>query len=418
MPASKMWGGPPGPRPTPSSASVFPVTEQPDQGARRGRGRPPHFESSSYRAILFFLALSLPLILSADERWKMQFNYDKADSTLNIRDLQCPSAQRCIAAGVIFDKKGHGQGAVVVSSDGGQKWATVDVKEEPISLFFLNDSTGWMVTDKGLWSTSESGRSWKKMEGWKKGIVRVHFRDPLHGYAIGFPKIVRETTDGGKNWTKLAEAAKPTTDAERTVYDCIAFLGNHGLITGRVTPFSLEETPIWMDPNTARYRRERQSPTILLETLDGGQHWDSTTSSIFGHITQLRLTKEGTALALVEYEDYYALPSTIYTIRFDNTRAGKVFAESDRAVRDVILLPSGRTILAAVEPTGRSNQVPIPGKLKMLESNNLKVWTEMDVDYRAVAQRAILAAPDDHHVWVATDTGMILQLVDTANTPK
>ena len=36
----------------------------------------------------------------------------------------------------------------------------------------------------------------------------------------------------------------------------------------------------------------------------------------------------------------------------------------------------------------------------------------MDVDYRAVAQRAVLAAWDAQHVWVATDTGMILGRVD------
>jgi hypothetical protein len=54
----------------------------------------------------------------------------------------------------------------------------------------------------------------------------------------------------------------------------------------------------------------------------------------------------------------------------------------------------------------------------MLVSSNRKVWLEMDVDYRAVAQRAILAAPDAAHVWVATDTGMILNLVDTSITKK
>src|SRR5512146_2998484 len=35
------WGGPPGPRPTPSSAWVG-VGDQRDQGVARGRGRPPH----------------------------------------------------------------------------------------------------------------------------------------------------------------------------------------------------------------------------------------------------------------------------------------------------------------------------------------------------------------------------------------
>jgi hypothetical protein len=371
----------------------------------------------AFFSTLVALLLLIPTILNAGERWKIQFDYDKADSSLNIRDLQCPSAQRCIAAGVIFDKSGHGKGAVVVSSDTGQHWSMVDVKEQPMSLFFLNDSTGWMVTDKGLWLTEESGRSWKKLEGLKKGILRVYFRDPLHGYAIGFPKTVLETSDGGRTWTKLAEAALPATDAEKTVYDCITFLGEHGVITGRVLKPQFGN-PIWMDPEKARYRRERQSETIILETMDGGKRWDSSTTSIFGHVTQLKLTPEKYAVALFEYDDYYALPSNVFILAFGRGAITKIFGEKDRAVRDLAVLPNGRTILAAVEPPGGSNQVPIPSKLKMLTSDNKKVWLEMDVDYRAVAQRALLAAPDEQHMWVATDTGMILGLLDTGNTSK
>ena len=46
----------------------------------------------------------------------------------------------------------------------------------------------------------------------------------------------------------------------------------------------------------------------------------------------------------------------------------------------------------------------------MLTSTNLKDWTEMDVDYRAVARSLVLAGPDPAHLWAATDTGMILRL--------
>jgi hypothetical protein len=35
----------------------------------------------------------------------------------------------------------------------------------------------------------------------------------------------------------------------------------------------------------------------------------------------------------------------------------------------------------------------------------------MPVDDRAVAHSAIIAGPDESHVWVATDTGMILKLI-------
>jgi len=46
----------------------------------------------------------------------------------------------------------------------------------------------------------------------------------------------------------------------------------------------------------------------------------------------------------------------------------------------------------------------------MLESRDLKNWSEMPVDYRAVAQSLVLAGPDPDHLWAATDTGMILHL--------
>ena len=46
----------------------------------------------------------------------------------------------------------------------------------------------------------------------------------------------------------------------------------------------------------------------------------------------------------------------------------------------------------------------------MLSSVDLKTWSEMAVDYRAVAQSLVLAGPDQEHQWAATDTGMILRL--------
>ena len=58
-----MWGGPPGPRPTPSSASSRVIVE-PDQGVRRGRGRPPH-RSSARQVCRKFIALTLSLLCPA-----------------------------------------------------------------------------------------------------------------------------------------------------------------------------------------------------------------------------------------------------------------------------------------------------------------------------------------------------------------
>jgi len=295
-------------------------------------------------AVFFLFSFGFPLSAQTNQRWKIQFSYQKLDSSLELRDLACPSAQRCIAAGEIFEKNGRQQGVVVLTSDGGKQWSQVEVKEHPLSLFFLNDSLGWMVTDHGIWSTVESGRTWTRLEG-AKGAVRVHFLDALHGYAIGYPKVVWETADGGKKW---------------------------------------------------------EGSTLL----------------IVGTLAQLKFGMDGGAIILVQYTNYFSLPSSVYKTRLTREGAQTIFEERDRAVTDVGLLPDGSAMLASVEPPGSSNQVPIPGKVKMFESGNLKIWREMDIDYRAVAQRAILAAVDAQHAWVATDTGMILSLVDAANAAR
>ena len=114
--------------------------------------------------------------------------------------------------------------------------------------------------------------------------------------------------------------------------------------------------------------------------------------------------------------NYFSLPSSVYKTRLRQQGTRTIFQERDRAVTDVALLPDGSAILAGTS-NGSSNQVPIPGKVKMYESADLKVWREMDIDYRAVAQRAILAAVDAQHVWVATDTGMILSWSAFLQTP-
>jgi hypothetical protein len=173
-----------------------------------------------------------------------------------------------------------------------------------------------------------------------------------------------------------------------------------------------ERYPLWMNPSTARYRREREAPTVLVETLDGGKTWRASTAPVLGSIAEMRYTQDGYVMALVRYLDYYTLPSTLQRIKLGARGAEAIFAERDRAVTDFALLPDGSALIASVEPPGNSNQVPIPGKLRMLRSSNLKGWLEMDADYRAVAQRAVIAAPDAEHAWVATDTGMILTLSD------
>jgi hypothetical protein len=353
-----------------------------------------------------FICVHLWLILfplSAAPRWNIQFLYDHADSNFAIEDLECPSVTHCVAAGLIDDKKGHQQGTVVVTSDGGSHWSQYEVRERPVSLFFLNDNAGWMVTDRGLWSTTEGGRSWVKLQT-RKGILTAWFLDPNHGYIAGLKGLVQETTDGGKNWTRL-EAGGDAPDALSLDYDIVSFQGRHGVIVGAADTSS----PVFADP---RPEPSTAKKLTVLETQDGGKKWTHGVIPIDGELARLRLA-EGFVVSLIAYSDpKYPVSSAVFETRLGSKDGRMIFAERDRAATDIALLDNGSAVLVTIEPPGNSTQVPIPGKLKILKTANRKVWQEMDVDYRAIAQRAVIAAPDAEHMWVATDTGAILGLVN------
>lgn len=152
----------------------------------------------------------------------------------------------------------------------------------------------------------------------------------------------------------------------------------------------------------------------MLETFDGGKTWTYRTVTVDGQPARVRLTNEGFVISLIVYSDpKYSVASAVFKTPLGSSDSRVIFAERDRAVTDVALIGNGEGLVAAIEPPGATPQVPIPGKLKMLESNNLKVWQEMPVDYHAVAQRAMIAAPDAANLWVATDTGAILKWTDS-----
>src|SRR5437016_6036463 len=187
-------------------------------------------------ACFYGLAVCVVLALTsaaanAAEKWRMQYFYDKEESSLDFTDIACPSARRCVATGVLQDSKRE-KGVVAITSDSGATWQIEDVKEHPISLFFLNENKGWMVTDRGIWETVETGRNWKKIKD-QKELKRVLFVDEKQGWATGAPKLVIQTADGGHTWSPVPEAEKAPTAPDNTVYHWITFpTPQQGMIVG------------------------------------------------------------------------------------------------------------------------------------------------------------------------------------------
>lgn len=351
-----------------------------------------------------------PVLATAGERWHLEYFFDPADdSEFNIAALAFPSARCGIAAGQIVGR-GKPKPYAVATTDGGRTWTPVAIPEIAISLFFLDEHSGWLVAPDGIWHTGDFGQKWTKLKP-APDALRVYFRDEKRGWAVGGYRSVYQTWDGGASWTAVEAAGNVDAPREHSVYSAIAFADpKEGLIVGWSKPPRRGERnrePDWVDPEGLP--REWPGLALSLETRDGGASWKGQETSIFGEFTAVSLAPNGQGLLLIEFFGRFDYPSEVYHVDLVSGKNTRSLRRKDRAVTDVLVPAKGPAYVAAVEPPGTLFHSPVPGKLKLLKSEDLEKWTEMEVDYRAVARRAYLAAPDGENVWVGTDTGMILK---------
>jgi hypothetical protein len=359
---------------------------------------------------LWLLAVGVAPLVA--QKWQIQYFYDKPKSTFVIADLQFPTPERGIAVGMIQEGT-HQDPTSVITSDGGAHWQVVDIKEPPLSLFFLNETLGWMVTTKGLWQTAEAGRSWTRLPKPPGPILRVYFLDENHGYAVGTKKTAVETKDGGKTWQKMA-VVKPEAgeNVNYSAYNWIAFATpTIGLITGWNVPprRSGARLPAWVDPDQTLRQRESPHLSYSLGTGDGGKTWTSGSGSLFGTVSRVRFGPKGLGLGLIQYGEAFRFPSETYAINWPAGTSRTVFRDPKFNVTDIWLTSDGTAYMAGTQVRGQLHSL-IPGKVRVMTSKNLKDWTTMAVDYRAEGINTILAGAGDDHLWMATDRGMILKL--------
>jgi hypothetical protein len=351
------------------------------------------------------------LLTAAAPRWEIQYFYDEAKSSLHLTDIVFPTAKRGLASGVITEGT-RVKSVVLITSDGGAHWTHVSVSEPGVSLFCVDETACWMVTDRGVWFSDEAGRTWRKISK-EQGILGVTFVSREHGWIYGARRKLLETKDGGKTWNAVPEAAKLNTSAERTVFYTLRFFNDKaGILTGRSEPPTRRpELPIWADTEP-ELQRERPTLTTMLATRDGGATWIPSTTSIFGRFSRLsKPSATGLALGLVEFDRFFQFGSEVYRYDFAAGNMIRTFREGDVTTTDVGVTRSGLGVLAGFENVGRVIRTPVPGKLKVYLSMDLQKWTASDVDYRAVAKRARVAVVDEDNIWIATDTGMVLKLV-------
>jgi photosystem II stability/assembly factor-like uncharacterized protein len=357
---------------------------------------------------LLTLGLLACSVVSAAARWDSVYFYDEATKVLEFLDIAAPSAQRIIAVGSIHDLASERRDRYVamVTNNAGDRWQEVKLDDAPVSLFFLNDSLGWMVTEHGVWRTEESGLSWTRVSKHRpEEIVRVWFLDDHHGFSVGVKKNVVETNDGGRTWKQVPGTKTAPGNPNLSIYTRIVFVNPKvGIILGA-------DLSTLSQVSRSLFRVRPSTRILQLVTDDGGVTWKPQSAPSGGLPGALKFDGDD-ELMLIQFSDNRGneLSNVFHIPPRRNGAPSVVYQGKDLTVTDLGFLQK-HAFLAGVEAAKNRQTEGIPRKVRILESTGtFKLWNEMEIDYKAEANRVIFAAADPDHAFVATDTGMILRL--------
>ncbi len=366
----------------------------------------------------FLAAAALPALgQSAPRRFVRRFYHDKDQFTSAFADFAMLTRQRGLALGVQAKlPDGRPTGIMISTSDGGATWQEAPLKFLPVSLFALENSSLWAVSDKQeIWFSAEGGREWRKLSR-AKNALRVHFLNDQIGFAVGARKTALRTKDGGKTWKPIPEAEKSAGNPETAAFTWVTTAGGRLVsIFGNTQAFRRRRAsrylpPDWMDPNVARLDMESPSITLALDSKDAGESFKPATVNAFGNLHRVRVAPDGQGLILLKFERYFPYGGELYRFRADaSTPIERVYRPENQTLQDMVWIP-GEGAFVAVTARPNKVQLPVPGPVKVMHSRDLQTWTEIPVDYRAEANAVILSEVLGQ-LWMATDDGMILQLV-------
>ncbi len=357
------------------------------------------------------LAWMLSSLAFAGGKWELQYRHVDAEYDLRLLDIAFVDANRGVASGVLSSRKRDKVKPVNLVTADGKTWTVVETKKVCQDLFALPEGILYGACEDGIYRSDEMGKDWKR-QAKLSGILQIWFLSEQRGFAVGEERSFYETSDGGKKWAPVETTPRLTTSKDYTILKHIDFANaSNGLVTGwsRV-PKNREFLPDWMMPERAMRQRDTPHVNFIIDTRDGGATWRAQEVSMFGEIVAAKISGDGAGLGLVNFSNGFEYPAEVFSFGWPSGETARVFREKHRAVTDIALPARGPAYLLAVEPGGQLFWSPIPGRLKVLESADLRTWTEMEVDYRASATRATFGVLDAANIWAITDTGLILKL--------
>ncbi|MFC1558668.1 WD40/YVTN/BNR-like repeat-containing protein, partial [candidate division KSB1 bacterium] len=132
------------------------------------------------------------------------------------------------------------------------------------TVFFINDSVGWVVSWSGaILHTTNGGANWSaQTSGTYAPFYGVHFTDSNTGWAVGGNGTILHTTDGGTNWSTQ------TSGTSEYLFDVHFADANTGWVVGH--------------------------RGTILHTTDGGINWSTQTSGASSYLRGVYFTDSNT----------------------------------------------------------------------------------------------------------------------------
>ncbi len=348
----------------------------------------------SLAALLVAAAAAAP----GQERWVLQTALKVKQGAFVLRDLKFASESRGVAVGCV-QRGRECRPASFVTIDGGKNWRMVPIEAVGRSLFFLNETAGWVIAEDGVYRTTDVGLHWTRLPDSPatRSALALCFLDENHGWIAGAGKAVYVTSDGGGRWEPVPAAQQVDTKAEYTAFNWIVFADERsGMIAGASLP-----------PQAGQPARTRETPhlTIFLDTRDGGKTWKAATTSMFGRVVKVVFTRAGRGLGLIEFLPGFEYPSEVFALDWRTGQSSRSFRQSDCAVTDVAFQGDMGYLAGVAAPRkGRA------GRVKFYRSKDLDGWVGMSVPGRAEGHRVILALNGQRGLWAASDSGLLFRL--------
>ena len=346
-------------------------------------------------------------------RFAIQYHFDKDKESMKLGTLDFSSSTHGMATAVKFKDGSPRKNLVLRTTDGGSTWSEVEIGATPYSLTVLDEANSWIVGDNRLFYSDEGGARWTRRKLPDRKALRVHFQSPERGWAFGIGNIFWETGDGGRSWQPVKESTELKLNSNNTIFAWMEFATPKlGMLVG--TSRHREEwdsyLPEWMLPE--RLARQRMLPGVILTvvTQDGGVTWKPNRASAFGDLVKVRM-KAQRGLGLLAYDDGFDWPSEVNGFNLLTSVTTPIFRRPQIHVTDAALVGESGILLVGIEAPGRLKISALNGRVKAFYSPNASDWYDMKVDYRAEGTFARLARLGDNHFWIASDSGMILKLV-------